>query len=40
MDYDKNDSYKRMMERAGQQIVGAMFIGFAILICVALFVVH
>jgi hypothetical protein len=34
MDYDRGDSYKKMMERAGQQMTGALFIGFVILIFV------
>jgi hypothetical protein len=34
MDYDKGDKYKQMMERAGQQMASALFIGFVILICV------
>ncbi|MDB5126389.1 hypothetical protein [Mucilaginibacter sp.] len=34
MDYDRGDSYKQMMERAGQQMAGALFIGFVVLICI------
>jgi hypothetical protein len=36
MDYDKGDSYKQMMERAGQQITGAIFLG-TVLMLICLF---
>jgi hypothetical protein len=37
MDYDKNDSYKQMMERSGQQITGAMFLGVVIVFICLIF---
>lgn len=30
MNYDKNDNYKQLMERSGQLITGAMFLGVVI----------
>jgi len=36
MDYTRGDNYEQMMERAGQQMAGALFIGFVVLICMLL----
>ena len=36
MDYTGGDNYEQMMERAGQQMAGALFIGFVVLICMLL----
>ena len=36
MDYTRGNNYEQMMERAGQQMAGALFIGFVVLVCMLL----
>ncbi|MES2060290.1 MAG: hypothetical protein V4456_00115 [Bacteroidota bacterium] len=37
MEYDKNDSYKQLMERAGQQMAGTIFLGVVIVFICLIF---